>query len=90
MIKIRLKKFCREKEVESLDISSVGVACTNACRRLNSDTAIKENYITMLELCKKYNVKAIMAHNARFDVMACNKTLRYITKSKKNLIDFTK
>jgi hypothetical protein len=34
------------------------------------------------ELCKKYDVKAIMAHNARFDIMACNKTLRYITKSK--------
>lgn len=34
------------------------------------------------DLCKKYNVKAIMAHNARFDNRALNTTIRYITKSK--------
>lgn len=34
------------------------------------------------ELCKKYNVKAIIAHNARFDYKSTNGTLRYITKSK--------
>lgn len=33
-------------------------------------------------LCKKYNVKAIMAHNTNFDYRACNTTQRYITKSK--------
>lgn len=33
-------------------------------------------------LCKKYNVKAIIAHNARFDYSSTNKTLRYVTKSK--------
>lgn len=33
-------------------------------------------------LCKKYNVKAIIAHNARFDYKATNGTLRYVTKSK--------
>lgn len=32
-------------------------------------------------LCKKYNVKAIIAHNARFDYSSTNKTLRYVTKS---------
>ena len=34
------------------------------------------------ELCKKYNVKAIIAHNARFDYKSTNYTIRYITKSK--------
>lgn len=34
------------------------------------------------ELCKKYNVKAIIAHNARFDYKSTNGTMRYITKSK--------
>ena len=33
-------------------------------------------------LCKEYNVKAIMAHNARFDYRATAQTQRYITKSK--------
>lgn len=32
-------------------------------------------------LCRKYNVKAIIAHNARFDYRATNYTLRYVTKS---------
>lgn len=34
-------------------------------------------------LCKLYNVKAIIAHNANFDTRALNNTIRYITKSKK-------
>jgi hypothetical protein len=34
------------------------------------------------DLCKKYNVTAIMAHNARFDYKSTNGTLRYLTKSK--------
>lgn len=34
------------------------------------------------ELIKKYNITAVMAHNARFDLNALNNTLRYLTKSK--------
>lgn len=33
-------------------------------------------------ICKKYNVKAILAHNMRFDYKSTNGTSRYITKSK--------
>ena len=33
------------------------------------------------DLCRKYNVKAIIAHNARFDYCSTNYTLRYVTKS---------
>ena len=33
------------------------------------------------DLCKKYNIKAIIAHNARFDYRSTNYTLRYVTKS---------
>ena len=32
-------------------------------------------------LCKKYNIKAIIAHNAPFDYRSTNYTLRYVTKS---------
>lgn len=34
------------------------------------------------ELCDKYNVKAIIAYNARFDYRSLTKSIRYITKSK--------
>lgn len=34
------------------------------------------------EICAKYNVKAVIAHNSRFDLNALNRTIRYITKSK--------
>lgn len=33
------------------------------------------------DMCKKYRVRAIMAHNAEFDNRALKRTLRYITKS---------
>ena len=36
----------------------------------------------LADLCEKYNIKAIIAHNARFDYNSTNKTLRYVTKSK--------
>lgn len=34
------------------------------------------------QLCKKYNVKACIAHNARFDYRSTAKTQRYLTKSR--------
>lgn len=34
------------------------------------------------DLCAQYDVKAIIAHNARFDYRATNGTLRYVTKSR--------
>ena len=34
------------------------------------------------EVCREYNVKACMAHNARFDYIATATTQRYLTKSK--------
>ena len=37
---------------------------------------------TMCDLIAKYNMFAIVAHNARFDYGVCNSTQRYITKSK--------
>lgn len=33
-------------------------------------------------LCEKYNVKAIIAHNMRFDYRSTTRTQRYLTKSK--------
>lgn len=33
------------------------------------------------DLCDKYDVKAIIAHNATFDYRSTNNTIRYITKS---------
>lgn len=34
------------------------------------------------DICRRWNVKAIIAHNARFDYRSTNGTLRYLTKSK--------
>lgn len=34
------------------------------------------------EVVKKYNIKEVVAHNARFDATATNATVRYVTKSK--------
>lgn len=34
------------------------------------------------ETAKKYNIKAVIAHNARFDYRSTANTIRYITKSK--------
>ena len=34
------------------------------------------------QLCEKYNVKAIVAHNMRFDYRSTTRTQRYLTKSK--------
>ena len=36
----------------------------------------------MREMCEQYNVKAIVAHNARFDYKSCTTTQRYETASK--------
>ena len=33
-------------------------------------------------ICEKYNIKAIIAHNMRFDYKSTNTTQRYLTKSK--------
>lgn len=38
--------------------------------------------ITIRDLCEKYDVKAIIAHNMAFDYRALSKTQRYLTKSK--------
>lgn len=38
--------------------------------------------IIVRDLCEKYNVKAIIAHNMAFDYRALSKTQRYLTKSK--------
>lgn len=38
--------------------------------------------LVIAELCKRYEVKAIIAHNARFDVRAVNTTERWFSSSK--------
>lgn len=37
---------------------------------------------TIADLCRKYNIKAIIAHNAPFDYRSTSTTIRYITSSK--------
>ena len=39
-------------------------------------------YKLVRNLCEEYNIKACVAHNARFDVKALNATMRYQTKSR--------
>lgn len=38
-------------------------------------------YKLIRQLCEEYNIKACIAHNARFDLKVLNATLRYQTKS---------
>lgn len=40
-------------------------------------------YKFIRELCKEYDIKACVAHNAKFDIKVLNATLRYQTKSKR-------
>jgi DNA polymerase III epsilon subunit-like protein len=53
---------------------------------LRAGTRKMVRYLTakkhIAELCKKYNVRAIIAHNALFDYRATNTTQRYLTYSK--------
>ena len=44
---------------------------------------IMEIYWDMRNFLEEWNVKAVMAHNAKFDYRALNNTLRYLTGSKK-------
>ena len=39
-------------------------------------------YRLIHKLCEEYDIKACIAHNARFDIKVVNATLRYQTKSK--------
>ena len=50
------------------------------CKRQLATTYEIRKIIT--DLIKKYNCKFVMAHNARFDLRACNNIQRWTTKSK--------
>ena len=39
-------------------------------------------YKLVKQLCEEYNIKACIAHNARFDIKVLNATMRYQTKSR--------
>lgn len=44
--------------------------------------SIMTAYKVFREVCKKYNIEAVIAHNASFDLKALNTTMRYLTGSK--------
>lgn len=76
--------FCRDRRLfntayyaDKRPIYEAGIA--DGSRKLVTIFTAKK-YIAAI--CRKYGVKAIIAHNARFDNGSTNKTLRYITKSK--------
>lgn len=52
---------------------------SNGKRTLSNTYLIRQK---ILELIKKYNCRFVMAHNARFDLQACNNIQRWTTKSK--------
>ena len=53
----------------------------NSNKRMTLNTWQMWRYI--YQICKEYDVKAIVAHNARFDINTLNATMRYQTKSRK-------
>lgn len=76
--------YCNEKEImqsayysrklpqyeEDLKTGKRKLVSVETAKRILSETA------------KKYNIKAVIAHNARFDYRSTANTIRYITKSK--------
>lgn len=76
--------YCNEKEImqsayysrklpqyeEDLKTGKRKLVSVETAKRILSETA------------KKYNIKAVIAHNARFDYRSTATTIRYITKSK--------
>lgn len=76
--------YCNEKEImqsayysrklpkyeEDLKAGKRKLVSVETAKRILSETA------------KKYNIKAVIAHNARFDYRSTANTIRYITKSK--------
>lgn len=51
----------------------------NGTRKLVNYSTAKKH---IEKICKKYHIKAIIAHNMPFDYRACTGTQRYLTKSK--------
>lgn len=76
--------FCCEKELMktayySEKIPQYNEDIKNGTRKIARLITIK---MYIKDLCEKYNIKAILAYNMRFDYRSTAKTQRYITKSK--------
>ena len=76
--------FCNELELMQSAYYSKKIPqyikdLSNGKRTLSNTYLIRQK---ILELIKKYNCRFIMAHNARFDLQACNNIQRWTTKSK--------
>ena len=76
--------FCNELELMqsayySKKIPQYIEELSNGKRTLSNTYLIRQK---ILELIKKYNCRFVMAHNARFDLQACNNIQRWTTKSK--------
>lgn len=76
--------FCNELELMQSAYYSKKIPqyiedLSNGKRTLLNTYLIRQK---ILELIKKYNCRFIMAHNARFDLQACNNIQRWTTKSK--------
>lgn len=76
--------YCNEKELmksayyaEKIPHYEIDLKLEN--RKLVSVETAKR---ILAETARKYNVKAVIAHNARFDYRSTANTIRYITKSK--------
>ena len=72
-----------------MDTNAENIANVNTTRT-EDGTPYRRKIVTfatarsvVYRLCNKYNIKAIIAHNTRFDLNALNTTQRYITASKK-------
>lgn len=76
--------FCNELELMQSAYYSKKIPryiedLSNGKRTLSNTYLIRQK---ILELIKKYNCRFVMAHNARFDLQACNNIQRWTTKSK--------
>lgn len=76
--------YCNEKEIMKSayyvnKIPQYEIGLKTGQRKIVSAETAKR---ILARTARKYNVKAIIAHNARFDYRSTSTTIRYITKSK--------
>lgn len=70
-----LMQSCYYKEKIKIYFQDIAAHKRKVCTIYSAKKLIKE-------LCEKYNIKAICAYNARFDLNSLNNTIRYVSKSK--------
>lgn len=76
--------FCYERDLmqSAYYASKIPLYLEDLEKGLRQMADLWEIRSAMVEVMERYNIRTVCAHNARFDLNACNTTQRYCTKSK--------